>query len=104
MSKNTKSNRSKKRKNNRIKKIILLNGPGSKPFFNKTRIVRKGKNNKTKKMVVSKVDYAKNCRNLKSHEFMRELYSKNLSNRVSKKFKKGIMKDKFFLKSQRKHK
>ncbi len=97
MGKNTKSNKSKKRKNNRTKKIILLNGPGSKPFFKKGRIMRKGKNNKTKKMIVSKVDYAKNCRNLKSHEFMGLLYSKNLSNRVSKKFKKGIMKDKFFL-------
>ena len=34
---------------------------------------------------------------MKTHEFMREIYSKNLSNRVSKKFKKGYMKDKFFL-------
>jgi gamma-glutamyl hydrolase len=70
------------------KKIILINGVGSKNVRSSS---------KTRKIKVKKVDYAKRCKNMKSHEFMREVYSKNLSNRVTRKFKKGVLKDKFFL-------
>ena len=83
---NSKNTKTKNRKSTR--KVIVMSGPGSKIRNNKV---------KTKKLKVKKVDYAKRCKNMKTHEFMREIYSKNLSNRVTKKFKKGYLKDKFFL-------
>ena len=82
---NSKNTKIKNKKSTR--KVIVMSGPGSKIRNNKV---------KTKKLKVKKVDYAKRCKNMKTHEFMREIYSKNLSNRVTKKFKKGYLKDKFF--------
>jgi len=78
---------------NNTRKVVLINGLG----LGKKTSGRNKLTKKNKKLRVTKVDYAKLCKNTKSHEFMREIYSKNLSNRMSKKYKKGYSRDKFFL-------
>lgn len=57
----------------------------------------KRKSNKTRKIRVRKVDYSKKCRNIKSDDFVRELYSKNISKRITQKFKKNYLRNKHFL-------
>ena len=70
------------------KKVVLFRGVGTKKIRNLSR---------TNKLKVKKIDYANRCKKIKSREFMRDVNSKNLSNRVTRKFKRGKLENKLFL-------
>ena len=91
---------------NTTRKIVMVgpngrasvNGNGQSVARSSGRSRSRGSSrSRTRKLKVNKVGYSTRCKNIKSHEFMRKLYSKNLLNRVTENFKKKHMNGDFFL-------